>query len=97
MSSPISSLGSLPAVEPLEVGGTNDQGEFQNLLHSAIAEVERAHASADSAIQSFLSGEEGELHTTILATQKAELEFDVFMQIRNKVISAYQEIMRMQL
>ncbi len=40
--------------------------------------------------------EDGEdLHTTILATQRAELEFQMFMQVRNKVVSAYQEIMKM--
>ena len=38
-----------------------------------------------------------ELHTTILAAQRAELSFDLFLQARNKVVSAYQEIMRMQM
>ncbi len=37
------------------------------------------------------------LHTTILATQQAELSLDLFLQARNKVVSAYQEIMRMQM
>jgi flagellar hook-basal body complex protein FliE len=36
------------------------------------------------------------LHTTVLATQRAELSFDLFLQVRNKVVAAYQEIMRMQ-
>ena len=45
----------------------------------------------------FLSGEGEDLHTTILATQQAELSFDLFLQMRNKVVSAYQEIMRMQM
>jgi len=48
-------------------------------------------------VEQFLSGEGGELHSTILATQKAELSFDLFLQMRNKVVSAYQEIMRMQM
>ncbi|MBV9506671.1 MAG: flagellar hook-basal body complex protein FliE, partial [Acidobacteriia bacterium] len=38
-----------------------------------------------------------ELHSTILATERAQLSFDLFMQARNKVVSAYQEIMRMQM
>jgi len=37
------------------------------------------------------------LHDTVLATQQAELAFELFMQARNKVVSAYQEIMRMQM
>ena len=36
------------------------------------------------------------MHSVILASQRAELEFDMFLQVRNKVVSAYQEIMRMQ-
>jgi flagellar hook-basal body complex protein FliE len=48
-------------------------------------------------VQSFLAGEGGELHSTIMATQRAELSFELFQQVRNKVVSAYQEIMRMQM
>ena len=50
-----------------------------------------------ASVERFLSGEGEELHTTILATQRAELSFDLFLQVRNKVVSAYQEIMRMQM
>jgi len=44
-----------------------------------------------------MSGEGDDLHSTILASQRAELEFQMFMQVRNKVVSAYQEVMKMQL
>ena len=44
-----------------------------------------------------MSGEGVDLHSTILASQRAELEFQMFMQVRNKVVSAYQEVMKMQL
>jgi flagellar hook-basal body complex protein FliE len=48
-------------------------------------------------VQQFLTGENEELHTTILATQKAELAFELGLQVRNKVVDAYQEIMKMQM
>ncbi len=48
-------------------------------------------------MQKFLTGENEELHTTVLAAQKAEIAFDLGLQVRNKVVSAYQEIMRMQM
>jgi flagellar hook-basal body complex protein FliE len=38
-----------------------------------------------------------ELHSTVLAAQKAELSFEMFLQMRNKVVQAYQEIMRSQI
>jgi flagellar hook-basal body complex protein FliE len=47
-------------------------------------------------VRNFLSGENEEIHTTVLATQKAELQFELFMQARNKAGAAYQEIMKMQ-
>lgn len=71
--------------------------DFGQVLNSAINQVEQTSRTANDAVGKFLSGEEGELHTTVLATQKADLQFDMFMQVRNKVIGAYQEIMRMQL
>jgi flagellar hook-basal body complex protein FliE len=72
-------------------------GGFQDVFASAVQTVETQGQKAAASMDSFLSGEGGELHTTILATQKAELSFELFMQTRNKVVSAYQEVMRMQM
>jgi flagellar hook-basal body complex protein FliE len=70
---------------------------FKEVLGSAIQEVEGSRASANQSIQQFLSGEGEDLHSTILASQRADLEFQMFLQVRNKVVSAYQEIMKMQM
>ncbi|HLK48865.1 MAG TPA: flagellar hook-basal body complex protein FliE [Bryobacteraceae bacterium] len=72
-------------------------GAFEHALAAAIRTVEASGQNAAAATQQFLNGEGGELHTTILAVQRAELAFDMFLQARNKVVSAYQEIMRMQM
>lgn len=97
---PLSSIGSLPSVDQLTIKPASkapDTGEFAKLFQSTIKEVDGAQHSADASVKSFLNGGEGELHSTILATQKADLQFDMFMQVRNKVISAYQEVMKIQL
>ena|ERR1017187_1587092 len=78
-------------------GASSGSGAFQNVLASAIQGVERSSQDATASVQRFLSGEGEELHTTVLATQKADLAFEMFLQVRNKVVSAYQEIMRMQM
>jgi flagellar hook-basal body complex protein FliE len=52
--------------------------------------------AADQGIERVLSGDGEELHTAVLATQHAEMAFELFMQVRNKVTQAYQEVMRMQ-
>ena len=59
--------------------------------------MELSHNEANQSVQSFLSGEGEDLHSTILSVQRAGLEFDMLMQVRNKVVSAYQEVMRMQM
>ena len=91
------------AASPIISGATSAAGagatgaSFQNLLHSAIQNVEASSASASSAVQGYLAGGPQELHSTILAAQSAELDFEMFLQVRNKVVSAYEEIMRMQI
>ncbi len=52
---------------------------------------------ATQAVQRFLSGDGQELHSAILAVQRADLTFELGLQVRNKVVSAYQEIMRIQM
>lgn len=96
--SPITPI-NLPAILQIpaqQAGGTQGY-DFQNMLQNAIGQVENANGIANNAIQNFVSGQDQELHSTVLATQNAELQFEMLMQVRNKVVSAYEEIMRMQL
>jgi flagellar hook-basal body complex protein FliE len=72
-------------------------GEFGSMLASAVQQVNQLQTDAGQSIQKFLSGEGEELHNVALATQRAEIAFDLGVQVRNKVVSAYQEIMKMQL
>jgi flagellar hook-basal body complex protein FliE len=84
--------------DPASVGSRPSQpGEFQSALEGAIHNVEGPRGEAREAVERFLSGETEELHTAALAVQRAELAFDLFLQVRNKVVQAYQEIMRMQM
>jgi flagellar hook-basal body complex protein FliE len=86
----------LPQLAPV-TSSAGQPGEFQKVLAGAINQVESLNNNAADSAQKFLSGENEELHTTILATQKAELAFQLGLQVRNKVVDAYQEIMKMQM
>ncbi len=70
---------------------------FGDILAQSIQEVESSGKTANEAVTSFLSGEGVELHDVAIAAQKAELSFELFMQTRNKLVQAYQEVMRMQI
>jgi flagellar hook-basal body complex protein FliE len=99
MSFPITSIHAPLAIQPIQLNSTAQAaggGDFKNVLNSAIQQVESSRTAANNAVQGYLSGDNHELHSTILATQTAELQFDMFMQVRNKVVGAYQEIMKMQ-
>jgi flagellar hook-basal body complex protein FliE len=91
--SPLSQIKTEVAAPSVSDGGNS----FKNVLNNAIGEVESSRNDASKSVEQFLSGNGGDLHSTILATQRAELEFQMFMQVRNKVVSAYQEIMKMPL
>jgi flagellar hook-basal body complex protein FliE len=98
MASPISGLGPIaPIAAPAAIRTEAAKpGEFLSALNSAIGAVEHSRAEANGAIGRLISGEGEVLHTTALAVQRAELSFDLFLQVRNKAVQAYQEVMRMQ-
>src|SRR5580700_490117 len=72
-------------------------GSFASALEGAIQSVEQPGQQADKAIQSFLNGDGEELHNVALTVQRASLAFDLGLQVRNKIVSAYQEVMKMQI
>ena len=92
--SPIDLASLAPAADKISSGQT---GSFKDVLSGAIGQVESSRSDAAKSVEQFLSGEGEDLHSTVLASQRADLEFQMFMQVRNKVVSAYQEIMKMQM
>src|ERR1700688_452559 len=97
MPSPISSLGPLTPLTVIQLdAGSNSAGGFGSILTDAMQKVGEMNNDATKSVENFLSGEGDDLHKTIMATQRADLGMELFLQVRNKVVSAYQEIMRMQ-
>jgi flagellar hook-basal body complex protein FliE len=86
----------IPEIVPA-LGGSGPPGDFRNLLETSINQVEATGKEASQAIGKFLNGETEELHTVALAAQRADISMQLFLQVRNKIVSAYQEIMRMQM
>jgi flagellar hook-basal body complex protein FliE len=80
-------------------GGGNDKNGtgFGEILKDAISTVNELQKQSDQEIQKLMTGESQDLHTTVIAMQKADLSFQMMMQVRNKIVQAYQEIIRMQM
>ncbi len=73
------------------------QTSFLEHLKSSIAEVNQQQKTADSMAIDLATGKSQNIHDTMLATTQAELSFNLMVQVRNKVLEAYQEVMRMQI
>jgi len=87
-----------PAYDPINSRGKiADRPEsFGQVLVAALNDVNELQLDAQEKTRLLLAGEEIELHQVMLAAQKAELALELTQTIRNKVVEAYQEIMRMQ-
>ena len=71
-------------------------GDFLTYLKQAVGEVDNLHQTADQDIRQLVGEGKGDLQETVIALEKADVSFRLMMQIRNKVLDAYQEIVRMQ-
>ncbi len=69
---------------------------FGEVLKDAISTADELQKQSNQEIQKLMTGESQDLHSTLVAVQKADLSFQMMMQVRNKIVQAYQEIMRMQ-
>jgi flagellar hook-basal body complex protein FliE len=74
---------------------TSGAGSFSKLLNEAVQQVNDVEKGSQGELQKFLSNE-SDLHSVMIALQKADLSFQVMMQVRNKIVSAYQEMMKSQ-
>ncbi|MCP4370312.1 MAG: flagellar hook-basal body complex protein FliE [Deltaproteobacteria bacterium] len=70
---------------------------FSEIIKSSIADVDKLQKESDSAAFKLATGEEKDIHKTMITMGKAEISFQLMMAVRNKIISAYETIMRMQI
>ena len=70
---------------------------FKEMFDSAVGTVDGLQAQAGVAVQRLLSGEDEDVHKPIIATEKADMSFQLFLAVRNKVISGYQALMGTQI
>jgi len=98
MSNTITPLRILPAeIEtPATSGAGSGEADFLATLRGAMDQVEDLHQTAETKVSSLLAGNGMDVHSALIAVEKADLSFQLMMQVRNKIVAAYQEIARMQ-
>lgn len=87
---------SLNSVTPALQPGENKTEGFSEFLNRSIDEVNQLLGSADQSARDLATGKSENLHDAMITMEKAETAFKLLVQVRNKVIDAYQEVMRMQ-
>jgi flagellar hook-basal body complex protein FliE len=94
--------GIVPIVDVASTGSTGTTGKtggpgFLDSLKSAIGNVNDAQREAGRAVDALMTGDTQDIHRTMVALQQADVSFQLMMQVRNKLVAAYEEIQRMQI
>ncbi len=101
----MNSIGQNPAnISNTGVGGAADRvtqdgsvdAPFSGLFRSMMEQTSALDRQASQAVTGLLSGQGVEIHDAMIATQKADLAFELALQVRNKAVAAYQQMMNMQ-
>jgi flagellar hook-basal body complex protein FliE len=88
------STGGSSALSP---GSGSGQGSpFSDLLTDAVGQVDQLESQARAAVSGLVTGNGVDVHQAMIATQKAEMSFEMALAVRNKAVQAYQQVIGMQ-
>jgi flagellar hook-basal body complex protein FliE len=91
------SLPVTPAEQPGALAPAQPTGEsFSTMLGKMVAEVNDKQINASSAVNNLQTGNNVPLHQAVIAMEEANVSFQLMVEVRNKLLDAYQEIMKMQ-
>ncbi len=92
-------LGGVPAPDLSSAFGTASKAEeasFGDVLKGAVQGVQQVNDGAAAQVSNLLQGGGGDISSVMIAVEKADVSFQLMMQVRNKIVSAYQDIEKMQ-
>ena len=96
----VNGISPLP-LSPVNLSGSSDVGQaksgFGGILSSTIQSTNNAQLAGDKAVEQLVTGEAKHLHEVMIAVEEADVSLRMLVQIRNKALTAYEEIMRMQI
>ena len=86
----------MTSAPPLDQNTSSEQPTFGQWLNKSIEAVNQMQQDGDNAAMKLVTGESKDIHGTMIAMQKASISMSLMMEVRNKIINAYDEIKRMQ-
>jgi flagellar hook-basal body complex protein FliE len=106
MQTAIHTIGALDSIRSSGIGGTAAQSSaganasgatpFSDLLSDAVGQVNTLEDQASAAVEGLMTGTGVDVHTAMIATQKASMAFELALAVRNKAVQAYQSVIGMQ-
>lgn len=90
----------LPPVQLSQIGGTPPTAQpgvpFAALMRNAMQQMQTLESNATTAVDGLMAGNGTDIHTAMIATQKADMAFEMALAFRNKAVGAYQQLMSTQ-
>jgi flagellar hook-basal body complex protein FliE len=86
----------MPDTTSFGVGNDSEGASFGDLLKNAVQGVNQLNQSATAQVNNMLQNGSGDVNSVMIAVEKADVSFQLMMQVRNKIVSAYQDIEKMQ-
>jgi flagellar hook-basal body complex protein FliE len=93
---PLSSGSVIDSISPFKQDEKKSGKSFSEILNQSLENAKQTEQNNKEANLELLAGEDSSLHDSMIEAEKAELALELTIQIRNKVIDAYNEVMRMQ-
>ena len=96
------SIQGFPGIDPgslsIKPPGTagNESSGFWDTLRDTLSQVQQAQNEADRSVTDLVAGKGEDIHSAMTAVEKADLSFELVMQVRNKIVQAYQQVSQMQ-
>ena len=87
--------GTLPS-SPTLPSSSGPDGGFGATLKNAISQVNDLSDISDQKVTDLVQGGQGDVHNVMIAVEKADVAFQLMMQVRNKIVNAYQEVSKLQ-
>jgi flagellar hook-basal body complex protein FliE len=81
-------------VQGIKNNNVNPKEGFEKVMNDVLGKLSEVEKETEKAVNEFANG--GDISTAIIAMQKAELSFQTMIEVRNRLLNAYEEIMRMQ-
>jgi flagellar hook-basal body complex protein FliE len=90
-------LGAAAPAQPSAPAQASGSNSFPSMLGNLVGEVVQKQADASNTANALLSGKDVSLHQTMISMEEANVSFQLMVEVRNKLLDSYQELMRMQM